>query len=867
MKTTQHDNPVRKLSQLVDWKPYQAQNGDAAWLQRLSRLSSNRSAVLAALGPSGVGVGKGKPILDPAAVYLVGFTDFVHSSGRAISVGVPPSAQQMPLLLAATAVLADTLNDASGLTDARKGVLLVSPDLDLRSKYCSLTVDREALEIAHPGSRMRPDGTRIALTKAAGLSSGGVCFFLPAGPLPPSIKFKPGLVLLDLRYARWAPRSQDFAQWARTVAPNAGILALYTCGDRDTAQSLRRSGYADFPLDHNAIAEADSRWMSTAGEKDDGHLVDWSMARTPSYLDRSHRIVEIDRDETETALVNGVARLLQDHDNVDAPDLRRARWLLAIMQQLTVPVIWYERAARDMGRSTMRRMIGRLGSHSLSVPEGLGPVIQTLRLTFDQLYARLESDNPRARRLVQVLRECAGVESTLVLVRDKVMELATTNWFSVDALADADWLGRVTVHSCARFEAHLHEEFDVALVNGSLPRRYRWIVGSHLPRSVTFLCYAEESDVVQSQLDSFYADSRAQATAQTRDEVLSTVIALDRPSAGSNTTNMVRPLILIRPPRVTPAEDDSDKHAKFHTIEGGLRGLRAALEAATEEAATPSAPDTETPLSWCEDATDDELLPDDDVGVVSVGEADDVWCRVLTVNSRNNGVGRLFLQDDIPVEYVRLSLSTDIKKALPQNLRSGDVVLRVEDGRRSGLFDRIVELAERQPRMQMLGSYRNKWKVALTSLGQRYSDRTVIRYDQMLADLQSAGAPIETELALRWWIQGLVIGPEKAASIAAVGTVIGDEALVTGARQFDRAFRQIRGIRQGIGRRLSTAIRRSFDHLDLDARSTQGDELDETLGLPLDELLETIDLAEVIEVGARQMVAPQLSRRFMGEKA
>ena len=869
MRSAPNADIVVRLRRIVDWTPYEVEAGDAVWLRRLCKLSSTRSAVLALLGPSGLGVDKVRPALDPAAVYLVGLTDFVHSRGQSVGISLPPCAPQMPLLLAATAVLADTLHEASGHLDKRRGVLLVSPDLGLRSRYCALTVDREALEAAHPGSRMRPDGTRVALAKKDGLSQGGVCFFLPAGPLPQSIRFKPGLVLLDLRYARWAPHSEDFARWARLVAPSAGLLALYTHGDRDTSQALQRAQFLEFPWDHAAVAWSDKSWSTPAAGDGPAPSTGWDMTNAPAYLDRSHRIVEIRRPETATKLVNGIARLLSEHDNVDAPDLRRSRWLLAVMQQLAVPVTWYEQTARELGRSTIRRMIARLGSVSLNVPEGLGPVIQTLRLTFEQLYQGLEADNPRARDLVIAIRNNSQCGRILVLVRDKVIEQAARAWLSVDALSDVDWLNQVNIRGCPRFESHLGEEFDSAIINGPLPRRYRWIVGARLPRQVTFLCYAEESDVVESQLESFYDATALQFGERTREEFLAKAVTPDgglTPSVLS-VTHLMPALKLVRPARPTVLDKPARKQERFQTVEGGLEGLRAALEQALkegEELDTKS--HTSTPIVWSEDTSDEESPPDD-VDDRTSAEPDDVYCLVLRVTSRSGGEGRLFLQVDVPVEYVRLKDSTDIKKALPQQLRAGDVILRVEDGRRSGLFDRIVDLAEIQPRMQHLGAYRKKWSSATTRLAQVYSDGLRVRYDRMLIDLKAAGAPIETELALRWWIQGLVIGPEKNASIAAVGTVIQDQTLVDGARQFDKAFRQIRGIHQGIGRRLSTAIRRSFAHLDFEALSAVHDDLDEALALPLDELLETVDLAEVIAVGEPQAVAPHVVGRFVSEQA
>ena len=80
--------------------------------------------------------------------------------------------------------------------------------------------------------------------------------------------------------------------------------------------------------------------------------------------------------------------------------------------------------------------------------------------------------------------------------------------------------------------------------------------------------------------------------------------------------------------------------------------------------------------------------------------------------------------------------------------------------------------------------------------------------------------------------------------------------MVHQAKEFDRAFHRIRSIRQGIGRRLNGAIRRSFRHFAEGTPDQSAEQLDDRLRIPLDELLETIDLAEVISVGSHVEMLP-----------
>jgi hypothetical protein len=133
-----------------------------------------------------------------------------------------------------------------------------------------------------------------------------------------------------------------------------------------------------------------------------------------------------------------------------------------------------------------------------------------------------------------------------------------------------------------------------------------------------------------------------------------------------------------------------------------------------------------------------------------------------------------------------------------------------------------------------------------------------------LADLRKCGATVETELAIRWWVNGQTIGPDSVGSIAAVGQLSGVAAIEHNVRDFDRAFRKIRAVHQGIGRRLAYAIRRSFRHAADPNSEHRADQLDEHLSLPISELLESIDFAEVATVSKdRVLVAPSRVGRLV----
>jgi hypothetical protein len=294
----------------------------------------------------------------------------------------------------------------------------------------------------------------------------------------------------------------------------------------------------------------------------------------------------------------------------------------------------------------------------------------------------------------------------------------------------------------------------------------------------------------------------------------------------------------------------------------GFDMLADALQAAQQAETASEVPVAPAELAhWQEDLGDDE--PDDESIDGLQPHIDDVAAVRIEANSRALGVGEIFLASEDLVECMRPSRPGDILRLTPDALRPGDILLRMDEAGRTGIFERIVELAEGQPQMEYLAAFRRSWRDAIERLARRFRVGDRVDYSAMLAALRQAGAGIASELSLRFWVKDQVIGPEKVASIRAVGAVTGSDVLVRTAKEFDHAFRKIRSIHQGVGRRLNGAIRRSFAHFADQTADLPPTKLDDRLGVPLEELLETIDLAEVINVEeASTMIAPGFIGRF-----
>lgn len=836
------EHGIQKLRKGIDFSSYAATPDSPVWMRRLASHVTHDFGALGLLGPSGLSVlnngeSRVRPILDAPTLYLAGLTDDVRGTGKRLAVGVPPAAKHLPLLLAASAVLANTIDRALG--NKRAGVLVVSPDLDLRSRYCDLFVRAEPLDRAHPGSRLRPNGEQVMLQPKVKLTDEGVCFFLPGLALPPRVGIAPDTVLLDLRFARWVQRVPDLCRWARALWKNAGVVAIYTVGDRETAVALAAAGFNEFPLDHRAVETCVQKCARPHPDTNQCS-VDWRLGDASRAINRAHEIHSLVAPKVE-ALFADIIGVLDQHRDKVSPDLNRARWLCATFAALPVPPTWYDGAAANSGRFTLAKLIDSLGARS-RFDEGLGAVTQTLRLLFSELHRELEIENPRCRPLAELVRALIRndeeTRSIQILARDKTSARALDTWLSVEACAGESWLGRVETRACGNYAPVLTPD-AATVVCGAFPRRYRWLVGAPLGSSLHFLTYAHEAEIVRQQLEAVYSEQGSDLRRRQREKAVSVIFNCHIDGDTAKESPIV-PLRLKAPPQKAPKADRSGVNLAASSL-SGIGELWSAAKKAEESHKKAEEP------TWYGEASDEEPESDIDTTVLDA-EAINA-CVLLTVRSRAEGRGTLVMPRDFAIDCVRLSVDEELRRISAGDLKTGDVILLLGTAKRAGVFETIVDLAERQPSMEYLGAFRRQWATAIQSLASRYASRGTHNFSRLLTDLKREGASVESEAAVRLWVHGEIIGPETIESIRAVGILARSTAIEKQAKEFQRAFRKIRGLRRGIGHRLSNLIRKSFADLALGEAVHASDGLEQRLGIAFEEILETIDIAEVVAVG------------------
>lgn len=836
----------------VDLSSYLPEEGSPEWFSQLAKLTLRTYGVSSLLGPSGINANisdnqRSRIQLDSMAVYLAGLADRTRMSGQKIAVGCPPIARHLPLMLATSAVCANTLDNYINQKKLpHHGVLVISYDLDVRSKYCDLFIQSTQIDEAYPGSRLRPSGDLVALSRIESRKKHeGVCFYLPFGTPPNHIRLDPGLVILDLRHPRATKKAIEILKWVNEFDKKVGILGIYWIGDIETQKQLIEMGYIDLPIDQSAIATSLTKTKTKELQKNNV-IVDWETSTAPSYLSRKHELIHVKNADDIETILSDIGKMLNTKSGLSNPDLNRSRWIFAILTTLPVPLIWYEMAARSLGRFTLHRLISWLGKGNIN--SDLAPLIQSIRMQFEKLYEILNKSNPRKEALLDIfdklIRENEEDSSKiLLLTRDKTIQRAVQTWLEMEVFPKKDTLVNLDVKACSEYIPDNNYKYKESIIIGSFPRRQRWLANANLGQVVNFLLYRHEKNIIEQQLLGVYGESARNYRRKKREEAIQSLSQIKNNNQDYQ-DSPIPPLELTGQENFALQKPNtaSDKPIVLN----GLDKLAEAWAEKQRILAEENLKEQETQWEedmFSDDSPDDLVLNDDQsVNYWGVSETD---CIKVEVESSIRGTGIIWLYVDDIIECIRPTSSEDIIRITPRSLKLHDIMIRFEEGTRGSLFDRIIELAEGQPEMQYLGSFRHAWRSAVQRMIALFSDNRGIDFVRMLKALQDNGAKIQSETALRFWTRDQVIGPEARSSIIAVGKVSGSRVLVNEYNQFDQAFRTIRSIHQVLGRQLSSAIKKTFStFIEGDMKETDI-KLDNRLGLPLDELMECIEYLEV----------------------
>lgn|SRR6266851_3985200 len=828
-----------------------------------------------------------------------------------LGIAIPPGTVMMPILIMCKTLLGDLLNQQETLGNAdrplgineRGGLLVVSPDAEMRVRYFSMRVGSESVVTSYPACRMRPDGsvTTVSAKQAnASMKQFSVCFFLAHQkqmPNPGEIAFKPAVVILDLTHDHWIERMSEVIEWCIQLQDTKGeqaiLIAILPFGDRLSNDALNSHGISIFPLDSPGILEIVDGFAPITPSADKfarevSRAWSFSAYASEKPLDRKHTIYHVPDEAAADVLVTikYIYQALNSmNENLVHRDLRLAGWLVGTLMQLPIPIQWYEQHAFLMGnRLTLKKLISGIGNNAGGTLHlSLAPILQSLRGQLDLLYTRLSAANPKSEAFLHYYRE----HLQPFLVDDKNVALLTRN----DVVARALWPWLLSEGISAEQQPHLRvltykqvdgrEMFDHMIATGTWPSRYRWQIGGRLGRTMDFILYRGEEDALEQQMRSFYGAGARSFFERTRFSMLQ--LFGDISSAPkSNTRQTDQPSLDFTIPGDSDRVDEFAqqtmmpyKHPK--EVDEDLKSLFDLV---------PLAPTTLTPaplvnhlhkeefirtqlMHWRDDSFHDsgeqpELDRDDEL--IPIGGTTEscvlLKVRMTSTKATAEKVQYLYLNNEGATEcYIPGQDDDNLNRVANNEIEPGFILIRTDQEDRQTLFDQIVQLADAQPTMKYLKVWREHWLEAIHSLVQKHASGKAKHgsYQHLQQQLAKAGVRVTT-VTVRDWVLGERIGPGNLNSIKAIGILSQHPMLQQYPEQVDAAFRQIRTIHQVLGRRISATLQslgKVIQKSSVSPKATKREvQLDPALSVPIDDLLDLLQFWEVVEAAQGQWDVP-----------
>jgi len=848
---------------------YLPRKNSPIWLHSLGHICKNDVGVQVLLGSVGVNLNliSGKQIRlmpEASSAYLAGLTGMVRGNKRRILIGLPPVGRDLSLFLACTIVLNKIIERGKNVSRKDEGALIISPDIGIRSFYCDLFVKQASLDAAFPGSRLLPNGRIEPLGKSVHKIFSGVCFFLPHRRLlPRNISIRPDIIILDLRYSRLNSKVEDLVKWVVGIKPAIGILALYTIGDRLTNSLLQEASFIDFPLDHTAIRLCKD-CLPCRKNTVDSAAIDIDITCACESLSRQHILKNVEPPSELNSILQNLTKLFDEHSKNNHAEINRLRWLFSIYSQLPIPLVWYENRARSSGRWIPKNVIKRIGSNTRDIGN-LGPVLQTFRAIFTRMDGILGTTNPKAQEVKKTVlflsNKLTNANRLLILVRDEIMENALSSWLSLSEFMGKEWISHIDIVACKNYVHYANCKYTYFLSAGPVHFQFRWILGANLGKALYFILYPHEIAIVQNQIGQFYNHDYINQRAEKRMQAIKRLGNLGQ--QGDLKEKLPYPELSIIVPKI-PVQGKRKKEVKraLHSFED--------LWDRFQKEEREKKKDLEERLIEVDEVAErpiEETAPEYSLDEVDsfAHDREGVKCFEISLSSRDRGKGQMWVSEDAYVEYIRPTGAVELIRNAPQNLMPGDLLLIVDEQQQRGIFDRLIEIADNNPRMQYIAVYRSIWRKAVDLLASKYQVNSgKIDYTAMYAALKAAHIQVATIQTLQNWINDIVIGPEDVSSLIAVGEVSGILELSQRAQEFDNAFIDIRGLHRRIGRRVAKIIRKTFKIVASDEDASVDDNLQEYLGVPLTEIVNAIEVAEVTKIDFNQDgIVPDFVGKFI----
>jgi len=777
----------------------------------------------------------------------------------------PPFSYSFPLLLSYHLILQHIAESLSPELNAKfppgTGILIISDNVELYSHIGRTSIQNNHLwhyintyEVkanrfkpfsfsSDPTLKPKPDGTLpwISLFRAV------------RHQLPKELDMTPQVIILDLLPFRHRSRVSELLEWAKEFSQHVIVTApLY---DEGLYQSIKDHLDLLIPLDAFNVKYLQEFFCLSEQRVENPITASWSLSSFQTYL--------VQKEKFDLYCVQGVASLndlLKEIEQTLAlttnkaghqhPVFKRLKSFMNEMLSLAIPLEIYERARELNGKSKIIELI----KNSLNVLPGgdedrklfehiLPQLVRDITDFYELMFNHPSS--PKGELLLQIL-PLEKLQQVTIVVANSFAAQELKLWLRMQTKWTAKETENIRVLTQEQWAKNQLNEIymddasvpDHVILTSPWKLKYLSSFFTHAKSKVSCIAYVHEQSLYRYQINKAYGQNTEYPEKIIASFInipkvdLSSVqpVATKKPRIDVHEI-MVRPIVptdSIAPTKTTSSIDSLFDDQALLSMFGQHEDL-----------------DTE--------AIDSSIIHENnDITFQETNIDDRTACVKIT--------GRKYHQDlpltwFVPTEaLIKIVKDKTLINLSALGVKSGDTWVLLKENQRRELFEAILKLSSNTMIMKWIEFNVMEWRDMLELLWARYHKPNSYKkhtYERIRTAIQEHGGNVETTYTIANWINGDVSSVKNAKNVRAVAEIIGENSYLEKWNTIYNAMRRLWNIHIKLGKVLGSIISESAVKAVEDYASEWVD-IGLDMKLPLDDVMATIELVEVLTVDTKQ---------------
>lgn len=602
--------------------------------------------------------------------------------------------------------------------------------------------------------------------------------------------------------------------------------------------------------------------LDTEGEEESPITLSWNMRASLPYLNTDVTNIYINRPGNLEDIEKEISRIYVMFSRCILKDGSQSRAILRLQSMfiklisLAIPLNWYEHSRIAEGKPTIEELVE---SCTKIVPESYEekvlyesyfPQVKREVLKFYKIL-RDHSTSPRGEIIKKLISEDDPFKKKLVVVEDKIVANEFKIWLRASGGVDINLLSNLTIITQEEWaKGQLKEIYtkksnllNTVIIANPWKRKYVSSFYTVPGCEVNFVAYNNEIPIIKYQVQKLMFCNQ-----DYKKKLLNSFCRLfNLDILDSNENNNCILSIFIKNINVKPVKiNDLENITKNSTNVDHVFNEKILFELFSQE------DDSEEPI--IEESKQNYFS----IKIEKLKKEDYVKSIQMTAN--NLGEDRTnshiyFVPIDSCLKAKKIG-DDEVSNVHPLELKQGDVWVTLRQNQRRELFDTVLDLASNTITMKWIQINVQEWRDMLKLLWLKFHQPGTYKsytYEKILTAINQNGGSVESPLTISNWINGEVSAVRNEKNVFAVAKIIGEKQYLDRWKSIHRAMRQLWNIHIQLGKAIGKII---MEHaallVDSGMQRSQWINLGEEIHLPIEDVLEALDLREIATVNTEE---------------